>query len=168
MAVPDPWGRRLQDYRIGLGDATGALIPTHVTLLPPTVVDPAGMAALTDHLESVARRATPYRMRLQGTASFRPVSQVVFVAVAEGFAACQGLAAAVRGGPLPVDLTFPYHPHVTVAHDLDDTVLDRALAELAGFECEFGVTGFELYRQHEAAGWRTERSFPLGGEETTG
>lgn len=168
MAVPDPWGRELQDYRVGLGDATGALIPTHVTLLPPTEMDPAGMPALVAHLDAVARRTPPFSIRLHGTATFRPVSQVVFVTVAEGSGACEELSAAVRGGPFPVELTFPYHPHVTVAHDLDEVVLDRAQAELAGFECEFQVTGFGLYGHHGAAGWRTERSFPLGGPEAQG
>ena len=36
-----------------------------------------------------------------------------------------------------MDLRFPYHPHVTVAHHLADAQLDRAFAELADFECEF-------------------------------
>ena len=39
MAVPDPWGAELQDYRVQLGDLTAAAIPTHITLMPPIDVD---------------------------------------------------------------------------------------------------------------------------------
>ncbi len=65
-------------------------------------------------------------MHLRGTGTFRPVSPVVFVTVAEGISGCEQLASSVRRGPLAADLQFPYHPHVTVAHHLDDDTLDRA------------------------------------------
>src|SRR3712207_8607561 len=45
-------------------------------------------------------------------------SDVVFVAVARGIGNCELLADDVRRGPLARSLTFPYHPHVTVAHDV--------------------------------------------------
>ena len=48
-------------------------------------------------------------------------------------------------GPLAVELDFPYHPHVTIAHHLDDPTLDRAFEELADFECGFAVDAFSLY-----------------------
>ena len=35
IAVPDPWGARLQDYRTALGDTSAVGIPTHITLMPP-------------------------------------------------------------------------------------------------------------------------------------
>ena len=69
---------------------------------------------------------TAFRIRLRGTGTFRPVSPVVFVMVAEGISGCEQLAVSVRRGPLAVDLQFPYHPHVTVAHHLADGSLDRA------------------------------------------
>ena len=101
-------------------------------------------------------------MHLRGTGTFRPVSPVVFVAVAEGIAGCEQLAAAVRRGPLDVDLTFPYHPHVTVAHELDETVLDQVFDDLAGFECRFDVDAFHLYVHDEQHGWQPTDEFPLG------
>ena len=42
-------------------------------------------------------------MRLRGTGTFRPVSPVVFVNVAEGISRCELLADAVRRGPLEID-----------------------------------------------------------------
>ena len=100
-------------------------------------------------------------MHLRGTGTFRPVSPVVFVTLVEGISQCEQLAVAVRRGPLDVDLQYPYHPHVTVAHDLEDPLLDRAFEELAGFECEFDVDGFHLYVHDEDAGWQATRHFAL-------
>ena len=41
---------------------------------------------------------------------------VVFVNLVEGISQTEQLAHDCRRGPLAVDLTYPYHPHVTVAH----------------------------------------------------
>ena len=80
-------------------------------------------------------------MRLRGTGTFRPVSPVVFIAVSQGISYTEMLAKSVRralGAPEP---DFPFHPHVTIAHNLDDASLDQAYDELSTFECEFSVTG---------------------------
>ena len=61
-----------------------------------------------------------------------------------------------------LDLAFPFHPHVTVAHHLDDDRLDQAFAELAGFECEFEVESFHLYVHDHEVGWQPAHDFRLG------
>ena len=38
LAVPEPWGSRLQDFRVANGDARAPTIPTHITLVPPLEV----------------------------------------------------------------------------------------------------------------------------------
>ena len=83
------------------------------------------------------------------------------MSVVEGISECELLAEAVRRGPLAVDLDFPYHPHVTIAHHLSDAQLDRAFAELAGFECEFATDHFALYVHDDGAGWQPTREFAL-------
>lgn len=163
VAIPEPWASQLQDYRTSVGDATAALIPTHITLVPPTEVDDTAVEEVEEHLSAAAARMPAFPVHLRGTGTFRPVSPVVFVTLAEGISQCERLAAAVRRGPLAVDLEYPYHPHVTIAHHLDDAALDRAYDELAGFECRFDVAGFHLYVHDEAEGWRPTREFPLGG-----
>ena len=160
VAIPEPWASQLQDYRASVGDATATMIPTHITLVPPTEVE-GGLAEIERHLEAAAARVAPYTVHLRGTGTFRPVSPVVFVSLVEGISQCEVLAAAVRGGPLAVELHYPYHPHVTVAHDLPDDRLDQAFAELAGFECEFEVTDFHLYVHDADRGWQATRDFPL-------
>ncbi|WP_372727935.1 2'-5' RNA ligase family protein [Nocardioides sp.] len=161
LSIPEPWASELQDYRLALGDATATMIPTHVTLVPPVEVDEAELPAIEEHLAEVASAHEPFAVHLRGTGTFRPVSPVVFVTLARGISACEQLAGDVRRGPLALDLAFPYHPHVTIAHDLADDLLDRAFAELAGFECTFEVHDFHLYVHHEHDGWRPTRDFAL-------
>ncbi|TNM40389.1 2'-5' RNA ligase family protein [Nocardioides albidus] len=161
VAIPEPWATELVDYRQRIGDPTAEGVPSHITLVPPTEF--AGdLADLEAHLASAAGVVGPFRVHLRGTGTFRPVSPVVFVSLAEGISQCEQLADAVRRGPLAVELEYPYHPHVTVAHHLDDPTLDRAFDDLAGFDCAFDVTDFHLYVHHEQEGWRSTRTFPLG------
>jgi 2'-5' RNA ligase len=161
LAIPEPWASQLQDYRTDIGDTTASMNPTHITLEPPTEVAPDQLGPIEEHLGAVAAATTGFRVHLRGTGTFRPVSPVVFVSVAEGISRCEQLAAAVRRGPLAVDLAFPYHPHVTVAHHLSDPLLDRAFDELAGFDCRFEVSGFHLYVHDDADGWQPTHCFAL-------
>lgn len=160
IAVPEPWAGELQRYRASFGDSFAEAIPTHVTLVPPTPV-PDPLDGIERHLDDVAAAVPRFRLRLQGTATFRPVSPVVFIVVATGFGICEALAGAIRAGPLQQELAFPYHPHVTVAHDLDDSSLDRAQESLAAFACTIDVAEFHLYVHGSDGVWRPRRSFPL-------
>ncbi len=161
LAIPEPWAGILQDYRASIGDRTATAIPTHVTLVPPTEVPESRLLALESHLAQAAADIGQFKMTLRGTGTFRPVSPVVFVTVAEGISQCEALAQACRRGPLEVELEYPYHPHVTIAHHLDDQILDQAFEDLAGFECSFEVNGFHLYAHDREDGWRQTRTFGL-------
>jgi 2'-5' RNA ligase len=162
IAVPDPFGSALQDFRVSLGDESARHIPTHITLVPPADVLDGSLAEIEAHLREAAAAHQPFPVRLRGTGTFRPVSPVVFVGVVEGISSCEMLAAATRSGPLDVDVSFPYHPHVTVAHDLPDDRLDRAFGELADYEAGFEVDEFWLYVHDLRHGWRPTQAFELG------
>jgi 2'-5' RNA ligase len=163
IPIPEPFGSELQKYRSEFGDPMALSIPTHVTLMPPTEVAESHLAAVDAHLRDVATRFPSFRIRLRGTATFRPISPVVFVPLAEGISSCEVLQSQVRSGPLDVALRFPYHPHVTVAHDLDKESLDNAFDALAEYDCVFEVPAFSRY-EHGADGvWRPRRDFPLAG-----
>lgn len=172
VAIPEPFGARLQAYRASFGDPMAFAIPTHITLLPPTGVpvrdrlhDDTGDATgalIATHLAAVAASTDPFSIHLRGTASFLPVSPVVFVPLVEGISQCQLLEQQVRRGPLTRDLAFPYHPHVTVAHDLPDEQLAQAFDVLAGFDCQFEVAELHLYEPGTDGVWRPEQTYPFG------
>lgn len=161
IAVPDPFGEHLRAHRASFGDPQASAIPTHVTLLPPTEVDEPALDTVEEQLERVADKHGRFDVHLRGTATFRPVSPVVFVVVSQGISECELLAESVRselGAALP---RFPYHPHVTVAHDVSEQALDMAYDTLATYEARFTVDTFALYVHDEASGWVRRRELVL-------
>ena len=162
VQVPEPWASHLQQCRADFGDPLAGAIPTHVTLLPPTVVPRAQIEDISVHLARVAMGLPSFELALDGTGTFRPVSPVVFVQVVTGAEGCDRLQRLVRTGPLTRNLSFPYHPHVTVAHHLPDEALDRALTTLKTFHCSFTVRGFGLFEHGQDGVWRQRRRFPFG------
>ena len=148
--------------RVGLGDEAASHVPTHITLVPPVEVDEGDLSTIEKHLSEVASDVPSYEILLRGTGTFRPVSEVVFVMLATGISQCEQLAELVREGPLDRPLNFPYHPHVTVAHDLPDDVLDRAFEDLSGYRTHFDVTEFWLYVHSADSGWTPTQAFTLG------
>lgn len=161
IPIPEPWGSQLQRYRESIGDPMAVHIPPHITLVPPVDLAPSVVGEVEAHLDAAAGVVAPFDVHLRGTATFRPLSPVVFVALAEGISGCESLEHEVRSGPLGVDLNYPYHPHVTIAHAVEDEVLDRAFTELADFEARFSVDTFTFYVHDEVAGWVPTRTFEL-------
>ncbi len=161
LELPDPWATDLQQYRLSLGDTSGEGIPAHITLLGPVDVVPELLDDVLGHLAKVVAAQGCFSVRLQGADSFRPVSPVVFVHVEEGGESCAALAEAVRSGPLGFDWEYPYHAHVTIAHGVEDSVLDRAEREFAGFGCEFTVDHIRVYHHQADEGWLPLTDLPL-------
>jgi 2'-5' RNA ligase len=162
VEVPEPYGPMLQQARAVVGDPLAASIPPHITMLGPATLEPEELEEVEEHLRRVAAAQRPFMIRLRGTGTFRPVSDVVFVQVAEGIAECEALEARVRTGPLSRDRRFLYHPHVTVAHDVPAPALDEAFEKLAGFEAVFRVAALHMYEHGVDEVWRLIRTFEFG------
>ncbi|WP_432985634.1 2'-5' RNA ligase family protein [Dactylosporangium sp. CA-233914] len=166
--IPQPWGGELTTARLAAGDPVAEHVPAHVTLLGPTEVDAAALPEIDRHLCDVARAHRAFTVQLRGTGTFRPVTQVVFVAVAAGISECEQLheavlAAGALGGQ--VAARFPYHPHVTVAHDVPPAQLDTAFADLAGYEATFAVGGFTLFEHDDTGRWRPHADYRLASDD---
>ncbi|WP_438941411.1 2'-5' RNA ligase family protein [Micromonospora deserti] len=160
--IPEPWGNMLTRRRIEAGDPQA--VPAHVTLLGPTEIPVAALPAVERHLGAVAAAHLPFTLHLRGTGTFRPVTQVVFVAVAAGISECELLAAAISAAPeLRREARFPYHPHVTVAQDVTPEALDKVYEDLADFSAMFEVEAFTLFSHSGQARWQPRRDFRLGG-----
>jgi 2'-5' RNA ligase len=162
IGLPEPYNSELQRWRERLGDPNAARIPPHVTLLPPTDVPSDSLPEIEEHLRVIATGEEDFEIRLRGSATFRPVSPVVFVPLVQGISECERLEARVREGPLHRDIGFPYHPHVTVAHDLPAEALDDAFGALDSYEADFRVGGFSLFEQGTDGTWRPQRDFVFG------
>jgi 2'-5' RNA ligase len=162
MAIPEPHATVLTGWRRRVGDPQAELIWPHVTLLPPTPIARGDLPKIEQHLSEAAALSNPFVMHLLGTGTFRPKSPVVFIQVARGVADCELLEHAIRSGPLLRELDFPYHPHVTVAHDVPDEALDLAYDGLADFVARFVVTTFTLFERGADGRWHPRRDFALG------
>jgi 2'-5' RNA ligase len=163
VPIPEPWAQLLVDWRSKVGDPQASLVPPHVTILPPTEVPVADRAEISAHLAEVARCHPPFEMHLSGTGTFSPVSDVVFIAVARGIGNSELIANDVRSGPLERALSFPYHPHVTVAHDVPADMLELAYNGLADLSAEFPVDAFTEFEQTASGAWAVAQEYRLTG-----
>ena len=163
IEVPEPWNAQLTEARARFDDPAAPRVSPHITVLAPTVVPRASLDRVLAHLGRVASECPPFEVRLRGTATFRPVSPVVFVAVVEGISGCEQVERAVRSGVLLRRRPYPYHPHVTVAHDVPEEALDAAYDDLDGFSARFRAESFTLSEQVVDGSWSVIADYQLTG-----
>lgn len=167
IPIPEPFLAELGAYRERFGDPLAHAIVAHITLVPPTQVpDDEAMAAVVAHLAASSAQFQPFRVVLLGAGTFQPVSPVVFVPLDQGEQEVRAIEAAVRKGPLDRTLNFPYHPHVTVAHDVDPAWLAEAEQAMAGYRAEFEVAALALFENGPDGVWREIQQFALAGPNT--
>lgn len=163
IEVPEPMSSELQTARKSFGDPLADAIPPHITIVGPTVIEARDVAAVYSHVASACQQVQPFRIHLRGSATFRPISPVVFIQVVDGIAQCERLESAMRTGPLAQESRFHYHPHVTIAHEVSDANLDLAFEKMSFYEASFDVNKVHLYEHGDDNVWRPVQSFPLGG-----
>ncbi|WP_394941641.1 2'-5' RNA ligase family protein [Psychromicrobium sp. YIM B11713] len=162
VALPEPYAAELKRWRASFGDPLAEVVPAHITLVTSTPTE--DWSAVREHVRNIAARQRQFRVVLQGTGGFRPVSPVVYVKVVEGFQECVELHQNLQRGVLSRELPFPFHPHVTVAHDISELGLDEAEQRLSDFTASFEVCSMGLY-EHDADGvWQLQEELPFGGQ----
>lgn len=162
LGFPPAIAEELQRWRASFGDPMAGIVPAHITLVTTTPTD--DWEATLEHVRGVARRQAPFMVTVAGTGTFRPVSPVVFIKVEDGFGECVALHEKLQAGPLKRELSFPYHPHVTIAHDVAPESLDEAETVLKGYRATFPVVSMGLY-EHGADGiWQLREELDFGTE----
>lgn len=162
LGFPDDVAAELRKWRASFGDPVADVIPAHITLV--TTTETEDWNAAVSHVRAVAARQAPFRVTLRGTGSFRPVSDVVYLEVTEGFEECVKLHGELQRGPLERELPFPYHPHVTVAHDVDAERLDEAEEALKNYSTSFTVASMGLYEHDSDGFWQLREELDFRGE----
>ena len=175
IALPSHYAAQVRAVREAAGDPMADVVPPHITLLPPTAVDVDSLDEVMRHLRNVAAGTQPFDVRLDQVGTFRPVSPVVYLGLRNGAQECDRLQMRVRDrrGPLARSLSFPFHPHVTLAHEVADQDLDLAAREGAELAMDFTVTKLHLYRHLERSlqpgrtdvegAWEVAAAFAFGG-----
>ncbi|WAH98766.1 2'-5' RNA ligase family protein [Arthrobacter sp. MMS18-M83] len=162
LGFPPDVAQELQQWRASFGDPMAEAIPAHITLV--TTTPARDWEATREHVREVARGQAPFKITISGTGSFRPVSPVVFLKVEDGFEECVGLHEQLQTGPLERDLPFPYHPHVTVAHDVAPESLDEAETALKNYTATFPVVSMGLYEHDDNGIWQLREELDFGGD----
>jgi 2'-5' RNA ligase len=162
LGFPREIADELRRWRASFGDPLAATVPAHITLVTTTVTQ--DWEATCRHVRDVARRQKPFTVTIAGTGSFRPVSPVVFLKVEAGFRECVSLHRKLQAGPLQRDLPFPYHPHVTVAHDVAPECLDKAERALKNYRASFPVASMGLYEHDDNGIWQLREELDFGIE----
>jgi 2'-5' RNA ligase len=122
--LPEPLGRFLDDLRC-------ELVPhdkphAHVSVLPPRPLAVDSSVA-SEQVRSLTESWTPFEIELTNIEVF-PVTNVIYLELGAGAAELRGLHGAMNRGPLEFHEPFPYHPHVTLAQELNSSDVTAAHA----------------------------------------
>lgn len=161
IAIPPPFDAELRDWRRRAGDPLADQVNPHITLVPPTPVLSSSLERILGSVRERCAQVPEFALKLRGTGTFRPVSDVVFVSVAEGISSCEILAERLMIDELRGCRSFPYHPHVTVAHDVPPAALDEVFEGLERFRADLVVDEVWAHRQDADGAWHPLTSFPL-------
>jgi 2'-5' RNA ligase len=101
---------------------------SHLTFLPPRPLE-IPLEQIRTQLETGLRNQPAFRVELCEVRVF-PISEAVHLSVGAGWAEARRIHEILHQGHLCCKEVFDYHPHVTIAHDLDPADVARA-AELA-------------------------------------
>ena len=101
----------------------------HVTVLPPRPIfcsTEQALGDLTSRLEGFA----PFRVELDEVRVF-PLTDVIYISVSAGRAELETFHSALAQGELAFEEPFEYHPHITLAQELNPEQVTGA-AHIAG------------------------------------
>jgi 2'-5' RNA ligase len=106
----------------------GCTLRSHVTILPPRPIN-LNVDASVRQIANDTRDATPFTVELGPVAIFEK-SNVVYLTLSQGENELQTLHENLNTRQLEYNGPFPYHPHITLAQDLNPEQA-RSLAEVA-------------------------------------
>ena len=161
IELPEPVGRELQDWRASFGDPASYAVPAHITLM----IAPRSESweDVVERVRVVAREWEPFRVEINGTGTFRPVSPVVYLRIREGEEQCRALHEALHEERLVSASPFEFHPHVTIAQAVREEDLNRAQDMLRTYRAGFLVDRIGLYELDGEGEWRIREEFHFAG-----
>ena len=163
--VPDPLARFLDDLRKEL--VPNCLPRAHVTILPPRSLSANIDAAVQDARKRVSGFA-PFVLAA-GEVEIFPTSDVIYIGITEGERELRHMYRALNDGPLAFREPFPYHPHITLAQDLQPEqvgpLYELARRKWAEFPHSRRLRAERAYLVQSTAActWVDLAEFPLAG-----
>jgi len=124
--VPEPLAGFIERLRQEI--QPGCTARSHLTFLPPRALE-IPLDQIRSQIEAGLRNQPSFRVEL-GEVRVFPVSQAIHLSVGAGWGESIRIHEALHRGNLSCMEFFEYHPHVTLAQDLDPATVASA-AELA-------------------------------------
>ncbi|HTS66624.1 MAG TPA: 2'-5' RNA ligase family protein [Candidatus Acidoferrales bacterium] len=161
--LPDPLGRFLDDLRREL--VPGCNPHAHVSVLPPRTLKVDWQLA-GEQVRECATEWAPFDVELGGLRMF-PVTNVIYLELARGADELRRMHAMANSRALESAEPFQYHPHITVAQELDpdevDTVNQLAHKRWQAFTGPRGFRADHTTFVRNTAGdcWTDLEQFPL-------
>jgi len=162
--LPSPLGEFLDRLRLDL--VYDCRAKAHVTVLPPRPLicsSEEGWRELAVRLQEIP----PFRVEL-GEVEIFPVTQVIYLSVTAGGAELKRLHDSLNAGRLAFEEPFDYHPHVTLAQDLEtpgsvDEAIELARARWREFRGrrDFVVDKLTFVQNTLGNRWTDLNAFPL-------
>jgi hypothetical protein len=132
--LPEPLCGFLDDLRLEM--APGCNPHAHVSVLPPRPVPVAPESAIEEARAIVAGFA-PFDIELGQIEKF-DVTDVIYIGLAAGADPLRKLHASLNRGALSFDEPFEYHPHITLAQEIEpervETLRDLAVRRWREFQ----------------------------------
>jgi 2'-5' RNA ligase len=162
--VPQPLAGFIERLRQEI--QPGCTARSHLTFLPPRPLD-VPLAQVRTQIEAGLRKHPPFRVEL-GEVRVFPISEAVHLSVGAGWAEAKGIHEDLHLGKLCCAEMFEYHPHVTLAQDLNPAnvaavkdLASRRWQEYSGIR-SFLVDHLTLVQNTVENRWTNLGEFSLG------
>jgi 2'-5' RNA ligase/GNAT superfamily N-acetyltransferase len=171
LLLPAPVGEAVDVLRRALGADDVDRLPSHLTLVPPVNVRDDEMDSALDLLRDAAERTTPFPLALGPARTFLPTNPVLFLEVGGDVAPVDKLRDKVFRAPLERNLTWPFHPHVTLLDGGPDDRIRAAVEALADVRFTSVIDRVHLLRESNDEGvrsWHPIAEAVFGGGSVVG
>ena len=169
--LPDPLAGFLDRLRLQLTPDSNP--HAHVTILPPRPIPgDTNLASAISELTEGSALWQPFEIRL-GAIDIFPVSNVIFAELAIGSEILHALHGKLNAGLVKFSCPFPYHPHITIAQDIQPDEVESMLQQARGAWADYsGPRTFQVdamsFVQNVARGiWVDIAKIPLGSPAAT-
>ncbi len=167
--IPEPLAGFLDRLRLDLDPTCKP--HAHVTLLPPRMLCSSQDRAVRE-IRDLSRQFRPFTIHLSEIEKF-PVSNVIHVGLASGRERLLDMHRTMNCGANRYKEGFEYCPHVTIAQNLDEAVVEETLKRAQDawqsypFERSFLVDRLAFVRSLDCATWTDIEDFPLSAAPPT-
>ncbi|MCU1484370.1 MAG: 2,5 ligase family [Actinomycetia bacterium] len=171
LLLPPPVGAEVDVLRRALGADDVDRLASHLTLVPPVNVRDDDMDSALDLLRDAAERTSPFLLKLGPPRTFLPTNPVLFLEVGGDVAPVDKVRDKVFRPPLERNLTWPFHPHVTLLDNGDEAKIRAAVDALADVRFECVIDRLHLLRESNDEGvrsWHSIAEARFGGPSIVG